>query len=164
MPGTPAITLRTSRICVHNRAGDGLSIRLATTPEDIALCFPVMRELRPALKNVEEFVERVQLQQAEGFQLALLEAEKQVVTVAGFRIQHILASGLTLYVDDLVTSSNARSQGHGKAMLDFLVAIARALHCDMFSLDSGTHRQDAHAFYLRERMRISSFHFILPLH
>jgi GNAT superfamily N-acetyltransferase len=155
--------LRTSRICARNKAGDGLSIRFAITPEDIALCFPVMRELRPALKSAEEFVERVQVQQTEGFQLALLESDQQVVTVAGFRIQHILASGLTLYVDDLVTSSSARSQGHGKAMLDFLIAFAREHHCDMFSLDSGTHRQDAHAFYLRERMRISSFHFVLPL-
>jgi GNAT superfamily N-acetyltransferase len=122
-----------------------------------------MRELRPALSGVEEFVERVQVQQAEGFQLALLETDGRVVTIAGFRIQHILATGLTLYVDDLVTAATARSQGHGKAMLDFLIALAREHGCQFFTLDSGTQRQDAHAFYLRERMRISSFHFVLPL-
>ena len=138
-------------------------IHLATTPESIACCFAVMHELRPALKRVEEFVARVQQQQAEGFQLAFLEREGGIVTVAGFRLQHMLASGLTLYVDDLVTGEEFRSQGNGKRMLDWLIAYAREQGCDTFSLDSGTHRQEAHAFYFREDMRISSFHFMLHL-
>jgi len=44
-----------------------------------------------------------------------------------------------------------------------LIAYARERGCDTFSLDSGTHRREAHAFYFREDMRISSFHFVLPL-
>jgi hypothetical protein len=48
-------------------------------------------------------------------------------------------------------------------MLDWLIALARERGCEMFSLDSGTHRQEAHAFYFREGMRVSSFHFALPL-
>jgi GNAT superfamily N-acetyltransferase len=78
-------------------------------------------------------------------------------------VQHILATGKTLYVDDLVTDEAARSQGHGERMLDWLIEQAREAGCSMFSLDSGTHRQSAHAFYFRQRMRISSFHFVLPL-
>jgi GNAT superfamily N-acetyltransferase len=105
----------------------------------------------------------VQQQQAEGFQLAFLERDGQIVTVTGYRIQHMLASGLTLYVDDLVTGDAFRSQGNGKIMLDWLIETARAKRCDTFSLDSGTHRRDAHAFYFRERMRVTSFHFALPL-
>lgn len=139
------------------------NIQRATTPESIARCFAVMRELRPALKSADEFVARVQQQQAEGFLLASLEKEGEVVTVAGFRVQHMLASGLTLYVDDLVTGAAFRSQGNGKTMLDWLIAYAREQGCDTFSLDSGTQRQEAHSFYFREGMRISSFHFRLPL-
>jgi hypothetical protein len=30
-------------------------------------------------------------------------------------------------------------------------------------LDSGTQRVEAHRFYLRKRMKISAFHFALPL-
>ncbi len=138
-------------------------IRLADSPETIARCFAVMRELRPLLASVEEFVARVQVQQAEGFRLALLEREGEVVTVAGFRVQHMLASDLTLYVDDLVTGEAYRSQGNGKRMLDWLIGYAREHGCDTFSLDSGTQRREAHAFYFREDMRISSFHFMLSL-
>ena len=92
-----------------------------------------------------------------------MEDAGEVVTVAGFRVRNMLVSGLTMYVDDLVTAATARSKGHGKTMLDWLIALARERGCDMFSLDSGTHRQAAHAFYFREGMRISSFHFVLPL-
>ncbi len=122
-----------------------------------------MRELRPLLASVDEFVAKVQQQQAQGFELALLEHEGKIVTVAGFRVQHMLVSGLTMYVDDLVTGAAYRSKGHGKTMLNWLIAHARERGCAMFSLDSGTHRQEAHAFYFREGMRVSSFHFALPL-
>ncbi len=137
-------------------------IQIATTPEEIDRCFPVMSQLRPLLV-AGEFFARVQAQQAEGYQLAFLEYQNAIVSVAGFRLQNMLSSGKTLYVDDLVTDAAARSQGHGEAMLQWLIALAREAGCDTFSLDSGTHRQDAHAFYLRERLRITSFHFSLSL-
>jgi GNAT superfamily N-acetyltransferase len=138
------------------------TIQIATTPTEIDRCFPVMSQLRPSL-IAAEFSGRVQAQQAEGYQLASLEYDGTVVSVAGFRIQNMLSSGKTLYVDDLVTDAGARSQGHGEAMLQWLIALAREAGCNSFSLDSGTHRQEAHAFYLRHRLRITSFHFHLPL-
>ena len=115
------------------------------------------------LASAEAFVTQVQQQQREGYELAFVEHEGRIVTVAGFRVQHMLVSGRTLYVDDLVTAASARSHGHGRTMLDWLIALARERGCQTFSLDSGTHRQDAHAFYFRERLRITSFHFALPL-
>jgi GNAT superfamily N-acetyltransferase len=101
----------------------------------------------------------VQAQLAEGYHLAYLDDEAAVVAVAGFRVMEMLASGRTLYVDDLVTDESRRSRGYGKAMLDWLERYAREAGCATFSLDSGTQRVDAHAFYFRERMRVTSFHF-----
>ncbi len=92
------------------------TIRIAATPAEIDRCFAVMSQLRPLLV-ADEFVGRVQAQQAEGYQLAFLEDEGEVVSVAGFRMQNMLSSGKTLYVDDLVTDTAARSQGHGEAMI-----------------------------------------------
>jgi GNAT superfamily N-acetyltransferase len=138
------------------------SIQIAATPEEINRCFAVMSELRPLLV-AGEFVARVQAQQAEGYQLAFIENEGAIVSVAGFRIQNMLSSGKTFYVDDLVTDAAARSQGHGEAMIQWLIALAREARCVSFDLDSGTQRQEAHAFYLRQRLRITSFHFHLPL-
>lgn len=137
-------------------------IRLVGGRDAIARCYPVMRQLRPALSG-EEFVARVELQQAEGYQLAYLEHEDEVAAVAGFRIMHVLWSGKTMYVDDLVTDEAKRSRGLGEQMIAWLVERARSEGCATFSLDSGTHRQAAHAFYFRQGLRISDFHFHMPL-
>ncbi len=83
-------------------------IRVAATDEDIARCFDVLHQLRPMLSNAEDLVSKVQRQRSEGYQLVSLEDAGEVVTVAGFRIQNILATGLTLYVDDLVTGEQFR--------------------------------------------------------
>ncbi len=139
-----------------------MKIQIATTAEEIARCFAVMSQLRPALVE-SEFVARVQGQQAEGYHLAFLEDDGVVVSTTGFRMYGMLGTGRTFYVDDLVTDSAQRSKGYGEAMLKWLIERAREQGCDTFSLDSGTHRQDAHAFYLRHRLRITSFHFALPL-
>ena len=131
------------------------TIQIATTPAEINRCFPVMSQLRPKL-IAAEFVGLVQAQQTEGYQLVFLENEGRIVSVAGFRVQNMLSSGKTLYVDDLVTDAAVRSQGHGEAMLQWLIALAKEANCNSFSLDSGTHRQDAHAFYLRNLLSASS--------
>jgi GNAT superfamily N-acetyltransferase len=140
-----------------------MTIRLAETDADITRCFPVMVQLRPKLL-LEEFVPRIRRAAAERYQLAFLKDEGGTVrSVAGFRFMERLHAGRVLYVDDLVTDEQSRSRRHGDALFDWLVAHARAQGCALLALDSGTHRVDAHRFYLRKRMKISCFHFDLPL-
>ena len=43
--------------------------------------------------------------------------------------------------------------------MGYMEDICRERQCDTFSLDSGTWRQQAHRFYFREGMTITSFHF-----
>ncbi len=45
------------------------------------------------------------------------------------------------------------------ALMEHLQDIARRAGCESFILDSGTHRQQAHKFYFREGMAITSFNF-----
>ena len=130
----------------------------AQSATQIAQCFAVMQQLRPALKS-GEFVARVSAQRAGGYRLVYLEAGGNVVCVAGFRIAHCLAWGQFLYVDDLVTDAAQRSRGYGKTMLRWLRAEALRTQCEQFHLDSGVQRIDAHRFYLREGMQRSSYHF-----
>lgn len=139
-----------------------MKILLAETDADIARCFPVMQQLRPHLAAAD-FVTRVRQIQRGGFHLAFVEDDGAVRAVAGYRYHDKLVSGKNLYVDDLVTDSTQRSRGHGRALLAWLIAEARAHGCDNFELDSGVQRFDAHRFYFRERMHVSSYHFVLPL-
>jgi len=136
--------------------------RLATSDADILACYPVMVQLRPHHEEAK-FVETVHRMHATGFQLAMRTHEGRVMAVAGFRVIENLHTGRILYVDDLVTSDEARSAGHGAALLRWLADYARDHRCLALELDSGTHRHLAHKFYLREGMHIANFHFTLPL-
>jgi GNAT superfamily N-acetyltransferase len=137
-------------------------VKVAESPSDIARCFPVMKHLREKL-TLDEFEKRIARQASEGYTLAFAENGSAVVAVAGFRIIHMLASGKTLYVDDLVTDAACRSQGFGETLLKWLIELARQSNCQTFSLDSGVHRQRAHRFYFVQGMHISDFHFELTL-
>jgi len=87
----------------------------------------------------------------------------RVVGVAVYRISENTFAGVFLYVDDLVTDEAERSRGVGHALIAHLERVARDAGCANFRLDSGTHRQQAHKFYFREGMVITSFSFTKPL-
>ena len=133
-------------------------VREATSDAEVAATLPVMRQLRPHL-DPERYVERVRCMRGEGYRLAAVVEEEEVLCVAGFRIVEFLAHGRFLYVDDLVTDEGARSSGSGKRMLDWLADEARKAGCEKLQLDSGTQRHAAHRFYFREGMHITSYHF-----
>lgn len=140
-----------------------MSVKLAVSDADIRRCAPVMQQLRPAIGE-EEFVARAKRQQAEEkWQLAYLEDGGEVVAVSGFRILDCMATGRTLYVDDLVTREDQRSKGHGETLLGWIEQFARDEKCECVRLDSGTHRTGAHKFYFRMGMPIVSFHFMKKL-
>lgn len=139
-----------------------ISIIRATTDAEILACYAVMRELRPHLVETE-FVLTVRRMEQQEFRLASLSAEGDVAAVVGYRVVEMLRTGRMVEVDDLVTASRTRSSGHGKALLDWVTAEARAEGCSVLELDSAVHRADAHRFYFRERMHVLGFHFSTSL-
>ncbi|WP_205544210.1 GNAT family N-acetyltransferase [Rubrobacter indicoceani] len=139
-----------------------IEVRETTTEAETRAVYPVMRQLRPHLDE-DDFVEAVGRMRGEGYRLAAACSGGRPVGAAGFRVQEYLAHGKHLYVDDLVTSDDARSGGVGKAMLGWLEDEARRVGCKSLQLDSGVGRKDAHRFYFRERMTIASYHFTKEL-
>lgn len=135
-----------------------MEVKLAKSDEEIAACFPAMRELRPHVAG-SDFVSRVRRQEASGYRLAYVLEGGEPVAVAGFRIGENLAWGRFLYVDDLVTRSSQRSRGYGAALLSWLMTQAAEAGCEQVHLDSGIQRRDAHRFYEREGMERASVHF-----
>lgn len=136
-----------------------MKIRIAETDEAIAACYPVMRALRPHIAEAD-FVSRVRRQERAGYRLAFVEEAAGPVAVAGFRIGENLAWGRHLFVDDLVTLPPFRSRGYGARLLAWLRQRAAIEGCRQIHLESGTQRVDAHRFYEREGMQMSSFHFV----
>ncbi len=133
-------------------------IRRIESDQQVAAAWPVVRQLRPDL-DCAALVAAVTRQRDEGFLAAGAYVDDSCVAFAGYRIQHMLAHGRLLYVDDLVSDSAVRGAGHGRALLEWLRCEARRLGCAALQLDSGCQRQAAHAFYFRAGLHISSFHF-----
>lgn len=138
-------------------------IHFAQSDQEIERCFPVISQLRPHLNPVN-FVDRIRRQEEYcGYQLAYLEAENSVKSVAGFRISESLAWGKFLYIDDFITDAGERAQGYGAALFKALLKYARSQGCDQLHLDSGVHRFAAHRFYIKQQLDISSHHFSMLL-
>ncbi|MFL6128520.1 MAG: GNAT family N-acetyltransferase [Mycobacteriales bacterium] len=129
-------------------------------PADV---LPVLRELRDHLDEAT-FAAVYAEGHPQGLRyLVAYDGDGGCVGVAGWRIVATTHSARKLYVDDLVTTAAARSGGVGHALLAELEQRARAAGCAVLDLDSGVQRHDAHRFYLRERMIISSHHFVKRL-
>jgi GNAT superfamily N-acetyltransferase len=134
------------------------------TPEETALAWSALRELRPHVISPEELTRRVNdAQRDEGYRLAgsFADDDQEPAAVAGFRAQHTLYAGYILYVDDLVTREARRGEGHADALMRWLVDEAARLGCDQLHLDSGVQREreTAHRFYFNHRLRITAYHF-----
>lgn len=134
-----------------------MEIKLAE-PSDIHKLIPTLLELRPHLQP-EEMHEKILSQMKDGFQLAYVGNDHMAFAVAGFRMLDFLFSGKTLYVDDLVTHPDYRKNGYAGMLMRWMIEYARKNQADHFSLDSGTHRKDAHRFYLKHGLDITAFHF-----
>ena len=138
------------------------NIQIATDPDHIKRCAPVLRELRTFLTEAE-IINRVQQQMTDGYRLAYVEATDSVATVAGYRILRNLTYGKFLYVDDLVTRADNKRSGYAGQLLEWLCEHAREQGCLFLILDSGVQRFEAHRFYLAHQMDITAHHFARKL-
>jgi GNAT superfamily N-acetyltransferase len=121
----------------------------------------VHRELRPHLPD--DYASKMRRVFAGGARMSIAARDDAVVGVAVHRIHENTFDGVQMYCDDLVTNPDARSSGVGAALMRRMEALARAAGCAKLNLDSGTQRQQAHKFYFREGMVVTSFHFAKPL-
>jgi GNAT superfamily N-acetyltransferase len=130
-----------------------------TSDDEILATRAVMLDLRPHVRP-DEYVQRVRrMMTGDGYRLVALRARDTVWAVAGYRVLDTLIFGRVLYVDDLNTHPEARSQGLGRELLDWLKAETGRLQCDELQLDSGLPRTEAHRFYLREGLTMAAYHF-----
>lgn len=120
--------------------------------------FAVLGELRTDL-TAQQFSDVYAEGYPQGLRFTAVYVDEACVAVAGWRVVATTVALRKLYVDDLVTAASQRGRGVGAALLSELYRRAREAGCTAIDLDSGTAREDAHRFYFRERMTITSLHF-----
>jgi GNAT superfamily N-acetyltransferase len=142
-----------------NSAAGQIQIRRIDTADDVAACFPLMRQLRPHLKDADELVTRWLRQTRDGYGMAGLWDEGRLVALAGYRYAENLVYGPYCYVDDLVTDADARSGGYGQKLMDWLKAQARAQGCGRLVLDTPLDNVLGHRFYYRNGLLARALRF-----
>ncbi|MGH2786928.1 MAG: GNAT family N-acetyltransferase [Actinomycetota bacterium] len=105
-----------------------------------------MSELRTHLSE-REFFELLDEMIPRGYRMFGARAEGRLVAVAGVALFANFYYGRYMWVYDLITRADTRSQGYGKALMEHLEELARAEDCDTVALSSGVQRIDAHRFY-----------------
>lgn len=120
-----------------------------TTDAEFRQAWPVMRELRTHLDE-GTFIEVVQRMRLDGYRLFALRDVGEIVALAGIAVTTNLYDLRHVWVYDLVTRADRRSEGHGKALLEWVEEFARSEGCARVSLSSGVRRIDAHRFYERK--------------
>jgi len=139
-----------------------IEIFVASSDEDIHLSFPAFKELRPKL-NFEEFLPQIRRQESQAYKILALRQDGIIKSAAGFRIGEFLAWGKILYIDDLTTLQNARGNGFGGTLLDWLIAYAKSSGCTAVHLDTGYARHAAHRVYLEKGFQLNCHHLALEL-
>ncbi len=140
-----------------------MEVKQLSLDDEIEATFPAISQLRHHWGKGSYLATVRRMETSDGYRLAAVREEDLTRCVAGYRFQGLLAYGKTFYVDDLVTDEVSRSRDFGKQMLGWLVDEAQRHDCARMHLTSGVQRHEAHRFYFREGMKISSYHFVKDL-
>ncbi len=133
-------------------------IKEAVSEADIKKTWEVMYLLRPHLEE-DEYVALVKSMMSEGYQMAYVEDNNVAVSVIGFRYLQFLFNGKHIYIDDLSTLEAYRGKGCGGMLLDYVDDVAKKSGYKAVTLDSGTHRHNAHRLYMNKGFSIQGYHF-----
>lgn len=121
-------------------------VRELTTEDERRAAYPVLRQLRDHLTE-DQYLAYLADMRDEGYRLFATFEEDVVVAVAGVVVRTNFYNGRHLFVFDLVTDADHRSNGHGGRLMQFLEEWARERDCESMTLESGLWREDAHRFY-----------------
>lgn len=131
--------------------------------DELAACFPVISELRPAIKNVDEWVARASDMQVDGYRILGAWINGTVLAMAGYRTTENLALGRFVHVDDLVTLSSHRNKGLGSALLIELSRIGSEEWCRHLALENTATHANAGEFFQRKGLVDTAVCFVKTL-
>ncbi|WP_416150315.1 GNAT family N-acetyltransferase [Salipaludibacillus sp. HK11] len=123
------------------------TIKQLHSENDILLAFPVMKQLRKHLDETTYLDLVLEAQEKDMYRMFAIFENNEIVAVTGFKPMITLYYGRFVWVCDLVTDENKRSNGYGKQLLTFVHEWARENNYESVALSSGLQRIDGHRFY-----------------
>lgn len=126
---------------------------------EILQAFPIMSQLRTHLDETTYIDLVMEARAKDMYRLFALYDQEEIVAVTGFKPMITLYYGRFVWVCDLVTDSNKRSNGYGEQLLSYVHQWAKANNYESVALSSGLKRTDAHRFY-EERMHYDKVSYV----
>ena len=124
-----------------------LTIKELQSQNEILEAFPIIRQLRTHLDE-STYLELVKdAQEKDSYKMFALLDGNEIVAVTGFKPMITLYYGRFVWVCDLVTDNNKRSNGYGEKLLTYVHQWAKKNKYESVALSSGLQRTDAHRFY-----------------
>ncbi|MGF7125963.1 GNAT superfamily N-acetyltransferase [Natronobacillus azotifigens] len=125
----------------------GQTIKALQTKSEVKTSFPIMKQLRTHLDE-DTFLSLVQeAQERDQYHLFALYQEEVMVALVGFKPMITLYYGRFVWVSDLVTTTDQRSNGYGAKLLHYVEEWAKKHNYPSIALSSGLQRTEAHRFY-----------------
>ncbi|WP_100331152.1 GNAT family N-acetyltransferase [Bacillus xiapuensis] len=124
-----------------------LTINELQTHKEILEAFSVMNQLRTHLDEKSYLDLVIEAKEKDMYKLFALYDHGEIVALTGFKPMITLYYGRFVWVCDLVTDKNKRSNGYGEKLLSFVHKWAAENGYQSVALSSGVQRVDAHRFY-----------------
>lgn len=117
--------------------------------ENLELAYSVMHELRTQL-SYENFQKLYsEAKERDQYDIIAIKRDSRIIAVMGYRILYDFVHGKHVYIDDLVTSKEFRSQGLGAKLLEYAEKIAHLQNCTGLRLCTGVENESGKKFYER---------------
>lgn len=135
------------------------------TKEDVMSVYQLISELKDTQFNFDIFknVYYSKLSDTKNYYAVAVEEDNVIgfiSLVIDYQLHHADKVGT---IEELIVSSESRSQGVGKLLLNYAVCYAKENSCDVIELTSGFSRTDAHRFYEKNGFRKGSYKFKMNL-
>ena len=119
----------------------------------------LLRELYPTLEASDYSRQLDEMLPHNYFQVGAFDGDC-CMGISGVWIGNKLWCGKYLEIDHIVIRNEARSEGIGKRLVDFLKKLAEEEQCISIGLDSFTFNHQSQKFFFREGFEIKGFHFV----
>lgn len=116
---------------------------------DLERCFSIIKELRPSLTLSEYILIYEEAHRTNGYEIVAIEENGEILSVMGYRILYDFVRGKHIYIDDLVSTKEARSKGLGAELLFHAENVAKELCCKSLRLCTGLDNNRGMKFYER---------------
>ena len=136
-----------------------IEVRKLNGRKEMLAHIDLLRELYPTLEASDYSRQLDEMLPHNYFQVGAFDGDR-CMGISGVWIGNKLWCGKYLEIDHIVIRNEARSEGIGKTLVDFLKKLAEKEQCISIGLDSFTFNHQSHKFFFREGFEIKGFHFV----